>query len=103
MDLGARGYIVDYLYLPGLFAADLKDVYLTVFASALIVEALSNPRISVRWLGWREEARELPRLVVEFTRFAVGEIRQAASFRCHLPDAWRSTQTGVDINFRRNR
>lgn len=76
VDLGVRGYIVDYLYLPGLFAADLKDVYLTVFASALIVEALSNPRISVRWLGWREEARELPRLVIEFTRFAVGEIRR---------------------------
>ena len=76
VDLGARGYVVDYLYLPGLFAADLKDVYLTVFASALIVEALSNPRISVRWLGWREESRELPRLVVEFTRFAVGEIRR---------------------------
>ena len=76
IDLGVRGFVVDYLYLPGLFAADLKDIYLTIFASALFVEALLNPRISMRWLGWREELREFPNLVLEIVRFSVGKIRR---------------------------
>ena len=76
IDLGVRGLVVDYLYLPGLFAADLKDVYLTIFSSAFLVEALLNPRITVRWLGWREEIREVPCLVIEFVRFSVMEIRR---------------------------
>lgn len=76
MDLGARGLTIDYLELPGLFVADLKDIYLSLFVSTFFVEILSNPRISLRWLGWRRELRELPRLANEIARFGAGEIRR---------------------------
>jgi lipoprotein signal peptidase len=76
IDLGARGFTVDYLELPGLFVADLKDIYLNLFVSAFFVEVLSNPRISMRWLGWRAELREFPCLATEIVKFAVGEIRR---------------------------
>lgn len=75
LDLGARGLVVDYLLLPGLFAMDLKDIYLTMFASCLFVEAMQNPKISLRWLGWHEEMREFPRLVREVVRFSGREIK----------------------------
>lgn len=76
IDLGVRGFTVDYLELPRLFVADLKDLYLDLFVSAFFVEVLSNPRISIRWLGWRAEFRELPSLTIEIVKFAVGEMRR---------------------------
>lgn len=76
IDLGVRGFTVDYLELPRLFVADLKDIYLVLCVSASFVEVLSNPRISMRWLGWRAELRESLRLAIEVAKFAVGEMRR---------------------------
>jgi len=76
IDLGVRGLVVDYLYLPGLFVADLKDLYLIIFESAMCVEVLMNPQISIRWLGWREEIREAQCIVSEFVRFSIREIQR---------------------------
>ena len=42
-DMGLRGHIVDYIHLPGVVTADLKDILLTLGVAAFFAEALQNP------------------------------------------------------------
>lgn len=46
LDMVVRGHIVDFISLPGVVAADLKDIYLALGVAAFFAEALDNPQIS---------------------------------------------------------
>ena len=77
IDLGVRGGVVDYLYIPGHFAADLKDIIAEVFVASALIEVLDNPKISIRWTGWKNEFRDLRNVIVGISRFAFSEIRRS--------------------------
>ena len=81
-DMTLRGHIVDFIQLPGLVTADLKDILITIGVAALFAEALDNPKLSWRWAGWQEESAGLIRLVKSLCSFGVQE----------LHDTW---QTGL--------
>lgn len=68
-DISLRGYVVDWIHLPGLVTADLKDLLLTLGAAALFVEALDNPGLSWRWEGWQKETEDGIRLLKGLYRF----------------------------------
>jgi lipoprotein signal peptidase len=74
-DMGFRGYIVDYIHLPGVVTADFKDILLAIGAAALFVEMLENPDVSLRWSGWRQEAKELLQLGENVVGFSIQELR----------------------------
>jgi lipoprotein signal peptidase len=42
-DQALVGWTVDFISLPGLFAADLKDIYLYLAVGSLLAEAIDNP------------------------------------------------------------
>lgn len=48
-DTALRGRIVDFVGLPGLVTADLKDIYGTLGVAALLAETLDHPRLWWRW------------------------------------------------------
>ena len=73
-DLGFRGYVVDYLYIPGLFAADFKDLLSEIVVASALIEALDNPRVSFRWNGWRDEFGDLLDFARRIFRFAASEL-----------------------------
>jgi lipoprotein signal peptidase len=50
-DMALRGRIVDFIGLPGLVTADLKDICGTIGAAALFAETLDYPRLWWRWRG----------------------------------------------------
>ena len=74
-DVGLRGCVIDYLQLPGVVTADLKDILLAVGGAAFVVEALDSPYASWRWEGWRAEGKKLRQAVVGFARFSAQEVR----------------------------
>ena len=76
-DMSLRGHIVDYINLPGLVTADLKDVLITIGVAALFVEVLDNPKLSWRWAGWRRERDDLIQLLANLYNFSVQELREA--------------------------
>ncbi len=49
VDMGWRGYILDFIQIPGVVTADLKDILMAIGLAALVVEAIDNPEISFRW------------------------------------------------------
>jgi lipoprotein signal peptidase len=59
IDMFGRGFIVDYIGLPHLIAADLKDIYIYFGAAALVLEILDYPGAVFRWSGWPAEQQEL--------------------------------------------
>jgi lipoprotein signal peptidase len=77
VDFGVRGGVVDYLYIPGHFAADLKDIISEVFVSSALIEVLDNPKISIRWTGWKNEFRDIRKVIVGVSRFAIREMRRS--------------------------
>jgi lipoprotein signal peptidase len=50
-DMALRGYIVDFIGLPGLVTADFKDIYGTIGVAALLAETLDYPQLWWRWRG----------------------------------------------------
>jgi lipoprotein signal peptidase len=74
-DVGLRGYVIDYIQLPGIVTADLKDILLSLGVAALVVETLDSPHVSWRWEGWRTEGRKLGQLLVGFFGFSVQQLR----------------------------
>lgn len=76
LDLSLRGYILDFINLPGLTTADLKDIFLYIGAAALFAEFLENEVISLRWLGWRVELEHTRRLIRDFLTFSIEEARK---------------------------
>jgi lipoprotein signal peptidase len=73
VDLAIRGMVIDYLYLPGLYAADLKDILLVVGATALVVEMVDNPQVV--WKGWRAELMAIPNIFVRIWQSTAGYLR----------------------------
>jgi lipoprotein signal peptidase len=73
-DMLFRGYIVDYIGLPGLVAADLKDIFIAIGIAAVFAETLDNPKLSWRWVGWQNERDDLIRLVKSFCSFSIQEL-----------------------------
>lgn len=88
-DMALRGHVVDYINLPGVVAADLKDILLTVGAAALAAEVLETPGLSWGWRGWSEEARAIRHLLVDIVSFTVEEWRGARGW---LAGAWRKAR-----------
>jgi len=74
-DVFLRGYVVDFVGIPGLVTVDFKDLFSSLAVCAIIIEMLDNPAISLRWDGWRAELESTRRLITNFTVFAAGELR----------------------------
>jgi hypothetical protein len=72
--MSLRGHIVDFIHLPGLVTADLKDVFMTIGVAALFAEALDNPQISWRWLGIRKESDALIQMLEDLWSFSFQEL-----------------------------
>ncbi len=75
-DTAFRGYITDFINLPGLATADFKDILVTVGVAAIFVEALDNPELSWRWRGWRQEREDLVQLGANLLSFSIQELRK---------------------------
>jgi lipoprotein signal peptidase len=75
-DMGFRGHVVDYISLPGVVAADFKDILLAIGAAALFVEVLEKPDVSLRWRGWRNEGDEFLQLGEDVVGFSIQELRR---------------------------
>ena len=71
-----RGYITDFINLPGLVTADFKDILVTVGVAAVFAEALDNPKLSWRWRGWRQEGEDLIQLGANVLSFSIQELRK---------------------------
>lgn len=41
-DMAFRGYVIDFVQLPGLVTADLKDILISISAAAVVAEVLEN-------------------------------------------------------------
>lgn len=83
-DMAVRGYITDFINLPGLVTADLKDILVAFGAAAVFAEVLDNPELSWRWQGWRQEGEDLIQLTANLLSFSIQELRkglQAAASR----------------------
>ena len=75
-DMSFRGYILDFINLPGLVTADLKDILVAIGAAAVFAETLDNPELSWRWAGWQKERDDLIRLVTSLRSFSIQELRK---------------------------
>ena len=63
VDMSLRGYILDYIDLPGLVTADLKDIYLTIGVAAFLAEVIERPKDFGYWRT--EEEITMTQLQVE--------------------------------------
>ncbi len=75
-DVGLRGYTLDFIGLPGHFAADLKDITIGIGAMAIFAEGLDNPGLDRGWPGWRGHLEQSWSLVRDVTRFGWGDLRR---------------------------
>ncbi len=75
IEMTLRGHIVDFLCLPNVVTADLKDIYLTIGIAAIFVETIDNPGLSRSWQGWREERANLGRLFKNVVTFSWQDIQ----------------------------
>lgn len=46
-DILLRGYVLDYIQIPGIVTSDLKDVLLTIGIAAIFTEVYDNPDLSL--------------------------------------------------------
>lgn len=74
-DVLLRGYVVDFIQIPGIVAADFKDLFLTLGGACVIIEILDRPGTSLGWDGWRAELESTRRLITDISVFAAGELR----------------------------
>lgn len=75
VEMPLRGHIVDFLCLPGVVSADLKDIYLTIGIAAIFVETLDNPDLSRRWQGWSQEKANFRQLIRQFLAFSRQDVQ----------------------------
>ena len=73
LDMTFRGYVLDYINLPGLVTADFKDILITLGAAAFFVESVDNPAISWKWRGWRKEMEALIQLLKDLYLFSINQ------------------------------
>jgi lipoprotein signal peptidase len=69
-DLLLRGYTLDYIQIPNIVTADMKDVLLTAGIAAFFAEAYDNPAVSLRWRGWHQESQAHRQLIADLLQFA---------------------------------
>jgi lipoprotein signal peptidase len=74
IEMPLRGHIIDFICLPGVVSADLKDIYLTIGIAAVFVETLDNPGLSRSWEGWAQEKANFQQLVHQFWAFSRHEM-----------------------------
>ncbi|MDY6875571.1 MAG: signal peptidase II [Chloroflexota bacterium] len=74
-DMSLRGHIIDLIQIPGIVAADFKDLFLTLGGACVIIEVLDRPGLSLGWDGWRAEFESTRRLITDVSVFAAGELR----------------------------
>ncbi len=79
-DVFLRGYVLDFVAVPGLIAVDLSDLFLLLGWSVLI-ELLENPETSWGWEGWRAEYDGTRRLIRDVAAFAAKDVRSWWPFR----------------------
>lgn len=81
VDMLLRGYTLDYLQIPGIVTADLKDVLITIAIASIFAEGYTNPDTSLlRWYGWHKEiiaSRQLVEDVFDYTRQEIARLRLA--------------------------
>lgn len=75
-DMSFRGYIVDYIQLPRLVTADLKDIYALIGVAAFLVEAMENHVISLRWDRWHKEKNRLLKLGKGLIYYSLQDLRR---------------------------
>lgn len=75
IEMPLRGHIVDFLCLPGVVSADLKDIYLTIGIAAIFVETLDNPGLSRTWQGWSQEKANFRQLIRQFLAFSRQDVQ----------------------------
>jgi len=73
-DVFLRGYVVDFVQIPGLVTLDFKDLFMSLDV-CVVIEVLDNPAISIRWDGWRAEAESTHRLITNIATFAARDLR----------------------------
>lgn len=73
VDMFLRGYIVDFIGLPGLVTADLKDIYAYIGAASIIVEAVEEPQ-NLKWKGLKTEIQEIRQLFSAATQFILQDL-----------------------------
>ncbi len=76
VEITLRGHIVDFLCLPNMVTADLKDIFLTIGIAAIFVETLDNPGLSRSWQGGRQELVNATRLIKDMVSFSWQDLRQ---------------------------
>ncbi len=65
LDQTLRGYTLDFINLPNLFTADIKDICLTLGIGAVLAETLRSPLPDVPF-------RDMPALVADIVRYNLG-------------------------------
>lgn len=75
VEMPLRGHIVDFICLPDVVTADLKDIYLTIGIAAIFVETLDNANLSRPGEGWAREKANFQQLVQQFLVFSRQEIQ----------------------------
>lgn len=75
VEMPLRGHIVDFICLPNIVTADLKDIYLTIGIAAIFVETLDNPGLSRSWQGWAQERVNFRQLLHGFLAFSRQEMK----------------------------
>jgi lipoprotein signal peptidase len=73
-DLVLRGFTLDYIQVPEIVTADLKDLFITLALAAYFAEMVDNPNISLRWRGWRQERQAHRVLAADFWSYTRQEI-----------------------------
>lgn len=76
-DMVFRGRVVDFIQLPGVVTADLKDILLAVGVAAFFAEGFDNPEISWRWKGWRKEGEALVQSATSVVGYLKDELQGA--------------------------
>lgn len=79
VEMPLRGHIVDFICLPNIVTADLKDIYLTIGIAAIFVETLDNPSLSRPWQGWAQEKDNFKQLAQQLLAFSRQEMREAGA------------------------
>jgi signal peptidase II len=73
-DMALRGYVIDFIQIPGVVVADLKDLFLSLGGAGVVIEVLDNPNVSLTWAGWSAELENTQRLVTDITAFTAREL-----------------------------
>jgi len=89
-DIYLRGYVLDFIQIPGFVTADFRDLFLSL-GICVIIEVLDNPDISLRWDGWRAELESTHRLITNIAAFAAADLRSCWSITKERFTPWRSS------------